>query len=738
MDSPTTSIGLAFGSSRLPCQGVAQSTTPRTGRSSLIAAIAPQTPDPSTPELCWKDTPTASSIPTTPEDDSESDSGTSVPLSPSIDHEHRAKLRRITSLGLPPSSKLHPRNTSKYSAPLSTPFTTLMGKAVGTELPKTLALNSAKDEHKLEDSHGSLSSKAQSSMTHMGETSSHRPTFPLSCHDAVIKLEEKEPVPPSEFGGDSDEVPSPSGLCDPFTTPVTPKASDNVDCETASAMVDTRALITTKIGFGTSGNKAFAVSGTADDSLKLSVSWTPSATLQRLLPNDVIERLRHRPRKCVATTLRGFRCENPNAAKLTTEYVDKLLKDLSTLPSQLEVSSIMKIVQKLASQATCLRHHQKPVKKEFLELSPYATFEITEKVSKITTNRTGTETTNKYSAFHFWAQNFLTVHVPIQLIAKSEVEATGEVFGTSSTFKVDRAPSDDKSIARKRLERERIEPLHRGKGIEVAIFMPVVTWDRLLRSSVQARPTVMFAPRTFSQETRSTHLHHDFRPYSWSVKQKNMSAPELIREYLTKPLSSADLERKGFIYVFWHPGNFGYVKIGYSKNVEKRLQQWRRQCGFEVEQVQVEQVQVEQVTNPGQIRQFEACHLHRVECLIQAELKDYRLEEPCCPGCESKHKEWFGVNPNLALRVAEKWSKLSLYEGKYLRQSLTMAEIEQLCELTTLEEIVTPKVKPGPKPASTERIRHLRRSSPGTGLVADPGAAALDDSKEVYTWPFSL
>lgn len=727
MDSPDTRIGLAFGSSRLPCQSAAHSITPRTGRSSLIAAVQPQTPDPSTPELCREDTPTTSSIPTTPEDDSDSDRGTPVPLSPSIAREHRARLRRIAPLGLPPSSKLRPRHTLRYNKPPNIPFITSTEKVVDTESPKTISLNPVENVHKLEDIHDILSSSAQLSTPQKPETSSHPPKSPLIGHSAAVKLEVEDPIPPSDLGGDLDEVPSPSGLCDPSTTPATPKASDNVECDRASTMIDAMTSLTTNTDLGTGEIKAPDLPGAEDDSLKLSVSWRPSATLLRLLPPDVIERLRDSPILCVATTVKGARCKNKNAAKLTTEHVDKLLKGLSTLPSLLELTEILTIAKDFVCQATCKQSHRKAAEIEFIEINSYTTFENTEEVSKATTNVSGTETTKSHSAFRLWAQRFLTQNTAIHPMVKNEVETSDEVPGTASTVKADQPLSDDKSMTQVPVEREKEEPRRPGKDAKPTNTLASVSWAGFqTKISVRARRKTAFPPRTFNPESRSCHLYHDFRPYLGSAKDKTKSASELIREWLEKPLSQADSKAEGNIYMYWHPGNFGYVKIGKSINTKKRLQDWQRQCKMEVEQV----------TNSEKVENFEVRHPHRVERLIHAELKEYRHEEPECPGCHRSHNEWFYVNANLALRVVEKWSEQSLYEGKFLRESLTKAEIEKLCELTT---VTTPeKVKPRRKRASTGRTRHLRKSSPGTGLVIDPVATTQDDTKEIYTWRFSL
>jgi hypothetical protein len=193
---------------------------------------------------------------------------------------------------------------------------------------------------------------------------------------------------------------------------------------------------------------------------------------------------------------------------------------------------------------------------------------------------------------------------------------------------------------------------------------------------VKQEVVVVETKTTVSTGGFSTHLNHKFEKFVWSRKKMALLTQELLRETIYRPLSDADMHRTGYIYVFWHTGSFGYVKIGYSKDVAERLKAWKRQCGFSLQQHNLEEsVAVARVK-----------HLHRVEALIHAELRDYRLTEPNCAGCGRKHVEWFEVSETHAKRVVAKWTQLSLYSGGHLRQDITEKDIDEMCKLLDFHE----------------------------------------------------
>jgi hypothetical protein len=123
----------------------------------------------------------------------------------------------------------------------------------------------------------------------------------------------------------------------------------------------------------------------------------------------------------------------------------------------------------------------------------------------------------------------------------------------------------------------------------------------------------------------------------------------------------------GVIYAFTFPEHYDLarplIKIGFTSNLDRRAAEWKRQCGY----------------TPRQLMHFSAEHHVKVENLIHAELRNQRLRECCCPGCEKKHVEWFDVQ---ICRIAEvvalwtQWTRMKPYdeEGKLKEEWLTKLE----------------------------------------------------------------
>jgi hypothetical protein len=141
-----------------------------------------------------------------------------------------------------------------------------------------------------------------------------------------------------------------------------------------------------------------------------------------------------------------------------------------------------------------------------------------------------------------------------------------------------------------------------------------------------------------------------FRPYTSKTINQNVS--EDLANLLTKPLSSSDLKSRGSIYIFWQRGNFGYLKIGRSGDVHRRLRQWFKQCKKDIG---IHFPDCERERSDGQQVLQEVAHICRVEALVHLELLQYRKIEINCPGCSRKHKEWFEISEDRANAVAHKW-----------------------------------------------------------------------------------
>jgi hypothetical protein len=127
-------------------------------------------------------------------------------------------------------------------------------------------------------------------------------------------------------------------------------------------------------------------------------------------------------------------------------------------------------------------------------------------------------------------------------------------------------------------------------------------------------------------------------------------------------------QKDGFIYIYRTEECPGYVKIGYSKEVDKRLKTWSHCCG----------------TPTLQLAQIETVKAQRVESLIFAELswRGLRRRKKCkgkmrdrkpsalCADCgvhvdsdemldrgekENFHIEWFMMSPEDALHTVKYW-----------------------------------------------------------------------------------
>ena len=159
----------------------------------------------------------------------------------------------------------------------------------------------------------------------------------------------------------------------------------------------------------------------------------------------------------------------------------------------------------------------------------------------------------------------------------------------------------------------------------------------------------------------------------------------LLLSELSKPLSAYDREAAGWIYMYWitpkdvdapdadtatsllssssrssprrpsevvrsymdhNMGSGGastqkmvLLKIGRATNVQRRLNQWSRQCGYHLSLVRYYPHQPS--SSPLAIPR-KAPLVQRIERLIHLELSEQRVKR-ACQGCGREHREWFEV-----------------------------------------------------------------------------------------------
>ncbi|KAF4470218.1 hypothetical protein FALBO_2890 [Fusarium albosuccineum] len=86
------------------------------------------------------------------------------------------------------------------------------------------------------------------------------------------------------------------------------------------------------------------------------------------------------------------------------------------------------------------------------------------------------------------------------------------------------------------------------------------------------------------------------------------------------------------------------LKIGRASNVQRRLNQWQRQCGHEVEMLRYYPYLPGSQESSGVVPHMTP-HVHRVERLVHIELAGMGLKANGgkCEACGTQHREWFEV-----------------------------------------------------------------------------------------------
>ncbi|KAI5468082.1 meiotically up-regulated gene 113-domain-containing protein [Mariannaea sp. PMI_226] len=86
------------------------------------------------------------------------------------------------------------------------------------------------------------------------------------------------------------------------------------------------------------------------------------------------------------------------------------------------------------------------------------------------------------------------------------------------------------------------------------------------------------------------------------------------------------------------------LKIGRAQNVQRRMNQWQRQCGYDIEMLRYYPYLSNASESSGVVPHMTP-HCHRVERLIHIELAGMgmRSNKDSCEACGKEHREWFEV-----------------------------------------------------------------------------------------------
>ncbi|KAL4725266.1 hypothetical protein ACLX1H_007413 [Fusarium chlamydosporum] len=177
-------------------------------------------------------------------------------------------------------------------------------------------------------------------------------------------------------------------------------------------------------------------------------------------------------------------------------------------------------------------------------------------------------------------------------------------------------------------------------------------------------PTSIPSKQSSLQTSSSKHEFEDFGPH-WTTIAKN----KCMKKLLLRPLKKSEKSSDGFIYVYTFPETYRdahpYIKIGYAHNVDKRMRDWKTQCGYDSKL----------------FGQFTAEHYVKVEKLVHCQLRNQRKREKGCPTCHVWHQEWFKIDsPTACMNIMmwTSWMRQKPYDDEGKLQEKWRVRIEGL------------------------------------------------------------
>ena len=150
-------------------------------------------------------------------------------------------------------------------------------------------------------------------------------------------------------------------------------------------------------------------------------------------------------------------------------------------------------------------------------------------------------------------------------------------------------------------------------------------------------------PQAARQETRLT--VHTFGAYG--VQRHPCHLNNIIRSKLRVNLNARERDIGGYIYGYTYPSNHRitngliqeYIKIGFSKDVGRRMRTWESQCHY----------------TPQVVFALKMPYYRRIEKIVHTYLSNFRRQEQICPACGADHVEWFATQPDYAKSIALMW-----------------------------------------------------------------------------------
>ena len=385
------------------------------------------------------------------------------------------------------------------------------------------------------------------------------------------------------------------------------------------------------------------------------VRWTEADTgskaLSKILPFNTIKRLIDDPGRCAASITRERSRRCMNVTKWSQVFNAKAFHCISELRDPVTRSDALKYIELLVNGALCTRGQHRRIASTALAKLRTCLDELSIASEKLTCQDDFTSA--DLAAFPAWVKALIN--------AKLDVDQTSVI---SDSYRV-----DSKSMTKIQIKSDRYTKETRTSDVSRSGGSLLAYTNRQQRSIMM----------TDSVTTSSIQL---FIPYR--TKRTSKPVSDILRETLVRSLTSREVT-DGLIYMYWYPGNFGYIKIGLTekKTISERLAEWQRQCKHEAQPHWTSEMQ------SGD----RVPHVYRVEALVHAELNDHRFQEEQCKGCGKNHIEWFRVTVEMAQRVIKKWSQWMIDKQPYgvgekgspLEKSIGKSEVQKLCQPLALE-----------------------------------------------------
>ena len=146
---------------------------------------------------------------------------------------------------------------------------------------------------------------------------------------------------------------------------------------------------------------------------------------------------------------------------------------------------------------------------------------------------------------------------------------------------------------------------------------------------------------------------------AWRFEHFSRKSRKSFEDLIHAPLGPSDRE-SGYLYAFTREGDEDYIKIGFSKKLDSRPQQWSKDCKYDA------------IVIPHSRATNVVPNANRVEKLIHMdlELQSARRRESKCrtnPECKRRHREWFEVSDTKARSVIEYWIDWMITNDPYDR-----------------------------------------------------------------------